>query len=165
MLDCETEKGKRFINEQHATQKALEKYGFVFINTFPLNHGLDAIIAKKNGPILEMAGLAEIKSRMMAGGVPLTVRYLSENGGYLVTHSKIKFGVDLAYQFGVPFFLIVRLLSEGLILIWKLSDNNGQYLFDFITKGTETQSTCNGGSTVRINAYLPVEKAKIIEFK
>jgi hypothetical protein len=164
MLDCETRKGKVFMGEQYKTQSLIESMGFVLINTATPDHTADVVIAKKDGDLLKMIGIAEIRTREFAGDKRLTRRYLSENGGYLVTYTKLKFGGELAYQFGVPFFLIVRLISENVILIWKITDVNGQRLFEFKTKKSKTQETCNGGVATRVNAYLPLDKAKIFEF-
>lgn len=125
----------------------------------------DVLIAKEVDGLMTLCGVAEIKSREMAGNAPLTVDYLSNNGGYLVTHDKLKYGSDASNLFEVPFYLIVNLLLENKILIWKVTDDRGLFLFDFDTKNTATQMTCNGGSIVRPNSYLPVDKATIIEYE
>lgn len=122
----------------------------------------DAIIAKRENDVLKMVGICEIKTRLMAGDTKLTVRYLKENGGYLLTYDKISKGVDASSMLSVPFFLIVRLVHENIILIWKVSDEQGVFEFDFEKRVTKTQDTCNGGTAKRLNAYLPIEKATSI---
>lgn len=122
----------------------------------------DAIIAKQEGDQLKMVGICEIKTRLMAQDKPLTVKYLKDNGGYLVTYEKLLNGVEASSMLSVPFFLIVRIVHENIILIWKISDENGVFEFEFEKRRTKTKETCNGGNIVRLNAYLPVEKSTII---
>lgn len=165
MLDCQTPKGRKFISHQLRTQSLLEKKGYKFLNMASSDSAADVLIAKDVDGILTLCGVAEIKSREMAGNQPLTVDYLSNNGGYLVTHDKLRYGSEASNLFEVPFYLIVNLLLENKILIWKVTDDQGLFLFDFETKNTSTKMTCNGGTIVRPNSYLPVDKATIIEYE
>lgn len=164
MLDCETPLGKTFIDHQKATQKILESKGYTVLNMSTKDAGADVIIAKPIDDELTVCGVAEIRSRKTAGGVPLTYEYLKSNGGYLVTHDKLKFGQGASYVFSVPFFLIVNLLVENKILIWKVTDDQGLFEFDFHTKKTSTQMTCNGGTIIKENSFLPVDKATVIDY-
>jgi hypothetical protein len=165
MLDCETPIGKMFINEQYNTQKILESRGYTFINTAKKDSGIDAIISKTIDGILTVCGVAEIKNRKMAGDKKLTTMYLKNNGGYLITHDKLKVGQEASIVFEVPFYLIVNLLEEGVILIWKITDDVGMFTFPFDTRESTTQMTCNGGKINRVNSYLPVDKAIKIDYK
>jgi len=164
MLDCETPLGKTFIDYQKFTQKILESKGYTLMNMATKDAGADVLIAKKVNDELTLCGVAEIKCRRSAGKLPLTYEYLKSNGGYLITHSKLTFGQSASNVFGVPYFLIVNLLVEDRILVWKVTDDQGVFQFDFETKETPTQMTCNGGEIVRPNAYLPVDKATIIDY-
>lgn len=164
MLDCETPLGKTYINHQIQTQKILESKGYVFLNMATKDSAVDAIIAKSIDGNLTVCGIAEIKSRRMAGDKTLTRSYLRSNGGYLITNDKLTHGSEASFVFEVPFFLIVNLLEERVILIWKVTDERGQFLFDFETRDTATQATCNGGEIVRTNSYLPVDKATVVEY-
>lgn len=162
MLDCQTPRGRRFIDEQHKTQCILESLGYIFVTMSTDSAFADAIIAKREGEVLKMVGICEIKTRLMANEKPLTISYLKENGGYLVTYDKLSHGVEASGMLSVPFFLIVRLVHENVIMIWKVSDENGVFEFDFEKKITKTRETCNGGQIKRLNAYLPVEKSTVI---
>lgn len=164
MLDCETPLGKTFIDCQIETQKYFESKGYTLMNMATKDAGADVLIAKPMEGQLTICGVAEIKSRKMAGKVPLTVEYLESNGGYLITHDKLKFGSSASFLFSVPYFLIVNLLLDKKILIWKVTDDQGLYLFDFETRETSTKMTCNGGEIVRPNSYLPVDKATIVAY-
>lgn len=164
MLDCETPLGKTFIDHQMFTQRILESKGYTIMNMSTKDSAADVVIAKPIENVLTICGVAEIKSRKMAGSQPLTVEYLRRNGGYLITHDKLKFGSNASYIFSVPFFLIVNLLMEEKILIWQVTDDQGLYMFDFDTRETSTKMTCNGGEIVRPNSYLPIDKATVIEY-
>lgn len=165
MLDCETPLGKTFIEHQYTTQRILEAKGYTLMNMATKDAGADILIAKPVDGVLTICGVAEIKSRRMAGKVPLTVDYLANNGGYLITHDKLKFGANASFLFSVPYFLIVNLLLESKLLIWQITDDQGLFLFDFDTRETSTQMTCNGGEIVRPNSYLPVDKATVIAYE
>lgn len=163
-MDCETPLGKIFIDHQKQTQKILDSMGYVTVNMATKDAGADVLIGKEIDGELTMVGVAEIKCRKMAGSQILTREYLKRNGGYLITNDKLKFGQSASFLFGVPYFLIVNLLHEGVLLIWKVTDDKGLYLFDFDTKDTLTKMTCNGGEIVRPNSYLPVDKATVFEY-
>ena len=137
--------------------------GYYFINTAKDYSFADAIIAKRENEMLKMVGMCEIKTRLSANDTPLTIKYLKDNGGYLITYEKISTGVEASCMLSIPFFLIVRLMHENVILIWKLCDENGVYEFDFEKRVSRTKDTCNGGIANRLNAYLPVEKSTIIK--
>jgi hypothetical protein len=163
MLDCETPLGQTFISHQYDTQKILEGKGYTLMNMSSKDSHADVIIAKNIDGVLTVCGVAEIKSRKMAGDKPLTREYLKA-GGYLITREKLDYGSQCAFLFGVPYYLIVNLLSEKVILIWKVTNDQGLFEFDFDTRETSTKMTCNGGEIVRKNAYLPVDKAFCIEY-
>ena len=105
-LDCETPLGQLFIQEQYRTQERLAARGYTVINTSGASNNADVILSKVIDGRLTMTGLAEIKSRKTAGENPLTRKYLSENGGYLITAEKLKFGALASSMYKVPFYFI-----------------------------------------------------------
>lgn len=157
MLDCETELGKLFIEEQYRTQDRLAEFGFVVINTPGKVGRADVMLAKQVDGRLEMYGLAEIKSRLMAGNKPITRQYLRDNGGYLISNSKLKFGQQASTMYNIPFFVIVSIMEENVILIWKITDSSGAYTEEHETKQTSTKSTVNGGVSFRMNSFLSMD--------
>lgn len=159
-LDCDTPLGKVFIKEQHNTEDVLSRYGYTFISTPKKDSTSDTLIAKNINGILTLCGIAEIKSRRMAGRDILTIEYLKRNGGYLITNEKLKYGRSVSEILSVPFYLIVNLLEVRSILIWQITSNEGEYNFNFETRSTPTKATCNGGIAVRENSYLPIDKLK-----
>lgn len=162
MLDCQTPRGKKAIEHQYDTQRILESLGYVCILTRGDDNHSDVILARAESEMLRIYGVAEIKSRYMAGDKILTTEYLENNGGYLITHEKIRKGVQTAEAMKTAFFVIVRLIGDNnKILVWKIWDNG--YLIPIINKKTRTQKTINGGFADRVNTFLPIKKAKIIE--
>ena len=58
----------------------------------------------------------------------------------------------------VPFIGFLYLIKDDIVMYWKITDSQGNFLFDFDVKQTQTQKTINGGQIVRTNAYLPFNK-------
>jgi hypothetical protein len=156
-LDCETPLGQLFIQEQHRTQERLAARGYTVINTNGPANNADVILSKVIDGRLTMTGLAEIKSRKTAGEKPLTRKYLSENGGYLITAEKLKFGALASSMYKVPFYVIVSLMEENVILVWQITTSTGDYTEKFETKQTPTRATVNGGTAFRTNAFLKMD--------
>lgn len=157
MLDCHTPLGKLFIEHQYKTQKVLEARGYTVINTPVDDHFSDVILAKMVDGRLTMCGVAEIKSRDTAGDQKLTRKYLKDNGGYLITERKLRLGAMAASTYCVPFYVIVNLINEGVILVWQITNNKGIFVEDHPTARTETRSTVNGGTANRVNAFLQMD--------
>ena len=160
MLNCQTPTGQRFIQLQRDTQRILEARGYKFIEMSKENSGHDVIIASEKGGVLTATGIAEIKCREFIGSTPITRANLK--GGYLISYHKLTYGASASELFGIPYFVIVNLIPERYILIWKLAED-GDFLFEFPVRESQTKKSCNGGVAVRLNAYLPIEKA--YEFK
>lgn len=157
MLDCETPLGKIFIGEQHRIQKLLQGKGYEIINTSGLDNRSDILIAKDG----TLCGVAEIRSRISAGKNALTIEYLRRNGGYLITNEKIAHGLQMSELLRVPFFVIVSLMVEDKVLIWKISDSGGKPLERLQVNTTKTRKTVNGGIAYRENAFLPMDSKNL----
>lgn len=142
----------------------LSEMGYTVLSIKQKHNHIDAVLGKKIDGRLTCCGVAEIKSRQFARNQKLTVSYLSENGGYLVSKHKIDRGQTLGKMLGVPYFLIVHLMEDDCLLVWEVTDDNGEYKFDFEIRRSLTKETCNGGLIERINCFLPISKSKRIEF-
>jgi hypothetical protein len=162
MLDCETERGKTFISHQRDTQGIIESKGYKIIEMAQKDSHSDVIIAHLVNGYYTICGIGEIKCREMAGSVPLTRDYLKR--GYLITYEKLLHGAKLSETLRTPFYIIVNLLLERVILIWRITNDKGEFEFEFTTKESRTQSTCNGGVSYRLNAYLPIQHASEIVY-
>ena len=162
MLDCKTPRGQKAIDQQNKTQRMLESLGYFCVNTRNDDDYSDVLLSKIERGIHKLYGVAEIKTRYTAGNAILTVGFIEHCGGYLITMEKIEKGVELAKILRVPFFLIVRLIGDkNKILVWKIWDQ--KYLFEFEKRHSVTQKTINGGKAHRLNAYLPIQNATIID--
>lgn len=162
MLDCETTLGKVFMDEQYKTQAILEARGYTVVNTPSADHNSDVMLAKEIEGKLTLFGIAEIKSRRMAGSRIIDRKYV-EDYGYLVTYEKITYGAKISSLYKVPFFLVVNLLLDNRIMVWQLTDKYGESTMNYKIKETQTQATCNGGSAIRLNAYLPLDTKFLTE--
>ena len=69
---------------------------------------------------------------------------------------------DLCRALSVPGFLAVLLIGDDKIVFWQICDAAGNFLPALEGKATETQRTCNGGETVRFNAYLKLDDMVIL---
>ncbi len=161
MLDCETPLGREYMQHQYETQYRLERLGYVCINTPKASDRTDIFIARMRHGRLSMYGIAEIKSRSTAGGQPLTVDYLRANGGYLITAEKLTAGQHLSYKLGLPFYIIVNLIADSKLLVWKITDANGKTLDQIETRVTATRATVNGGIAERLNAFLSMDSKNL----
>ena len=101
-----------------------------------------------------LAGIAEIKCRSMS------LEQLRKFGDYLITENKLVRGEAVSKALRVPYMLIVR-LSDA-VVYWRITDRTGARSVTWETRETETQATCNGGSAVRMNAYLPLDAMRIV---
>lgn len=124
----------------------------------------DVILTVPDGDFLRIVGVAEIKSRVRAGDQLISLDYVNSNG-YLITYEKIRYGAMISSVYKVPFFLIVSLMTEGKLLMWRITDNFGNIICKIETVYSKTQATVNGGEAVRRNAILRTggENFKIIE--
>lgn len=82
------------------------------------------------------------------------------NNQWLVTYNKIKIGAEIAAHFNVPLIGLLFLLNEPIGLCIKITDEFGQFLPHILIKPTTTQSSINGGSVVRSNAFICMKTAK-----
>jgi hypothetical protein len=67
-------------------------------------------------------------------------------------------GKRLSEMLRVPYIGFLYLIKDDIAMYWEITDKYGNFLFDFEVKNTRTQKTINGGSIIRTNAYLPIEK-------
>lgn len=90
----------------------------------------------------------------------MSEKQLHDYGSWIVTYDKIRACKVISEFFCVPFYGFVYLLKTKNIYSWKITNEKGEYLFDFEKRKTNTQKTINGGEAVRLNAFLPVDYAK-----
>lgn len=157
MLDCETPLGRVFINEQYNVQKRLQERGYLVVNSSGKDNHADVFLCKPVDGWMTLIGIAEIKCRKSAGGIPITRQYLIRNGGYLISYSKVEYGMKVSQMHKIPFFVIVSLIEEGVILVWQITDKEGNLVENIPHKITTTRKTVNGGEANRMNAFLQMD--------
>lgn len=152
-LDILTTKGQKTLQEENAViQRLIDKWKIQIINTDKDDcASIDNLFVRDD----VLMAISEIKCRQ------LTRKQLEYYGNtWLITHQKIKDGAMLSKLLRVPFIGVLYLVPDDIILYWKITDKDGNYLFDFDVKNTETQRTVNGGLIVRENAYLHTKYSK-----
>lgn len=155
MLDCRTERGQVFVERQFAiAERCAGMWRSEFAIT-PDNEDspIDAIFSREH----VMGLVSEIKAR------DLTLDQLHAFGSYLVTYAKLVKGREIGMALRVPFSLIVGLYPERHIVWWPICDADGTWRTIADVRRTTTQATCNGGTALRANAYLPLEGMTVIQ--
>ena len=107
-----------------------------------------------NGKIV---GIFESKNREMS------LSKMESFGSWLITYEKLEKCRLIAKKMNVPFYGFCGLERSKLVMFWKISDSNGNYLFDFKHYNSLTRKTVNGGEAYRDNAYLPIEFGKFVQ--
>ncbi len=153
-LDCNTARGRAFIAHELACLALLEKkWG---VQLFPTRDDsaadIDAI-AIRHGQI---GAVLEVKARQ------LTLAQLQKFGSYLVTFDKLIKLREVAARLAVPGFLCVYLIPEETIVYWPICDPEGRLLAELSARTSNTQATCNGGETLRYNAYLSLAQMVVL---
>jgi len=104
-----------------------------------------------------MTAAVEIKCRNVT-----SQQLFGDYGGeWLVSNDKMEKGRAVSYFLSVPFVGMLYLIPEKTIMTIPLTDRSGNYIVDFDVRETRTNATINGGSTVKANAFIPMEKAKV----
>jgi hypothetical protein len=159
-LDINSEEGQKSLEHEREVQKIIEKaWNVSIIETPKLKASkCDGFLVRDNNII----ALFETKCRY-----DMTYSELLDRGTWLVTLEKIEACKQLSTLLHVPFlgFLYLRpkRSDERILLFWKITNMNGDYVFEFERYEQETQRTINGGSTIRMNAYLPIEHSDFVK--
>lgn len=156
-MDVLTPKGRQtLMQEKKAIRLFTENFrGFDFIET-PKDKpaDIDGFITKES---TVLSGV-EVKCRNMTAK-ELVDRY---NRRWLVTADKIERGVRTCKSLGVDFRGFLYLVPDNMLLVVPIWSYTNGWITDMELDYTETQATVNGGTAIRINAYIDTSKAKII---
>jgi hypothetical protein len=147
----------RFIEAEARVQRILESRGYIILRTSGEWNKADLFLGKEIDGRNTLVGLAEVKSREFAGKMPLTLEYIKNSGGYLISYHKLDHASKLSELHQVPFFLIVNLMLSRQLLFFQLTDYTGKFVAKFTTERTPTQFSANGGTANRLNAFLPAD--------
>ena len=166
-LQINTPKGQETLIQEDFVIKEIEKFFNVkIIETEKKREGkCDCIMFKevfddiKKRTINKLFGITENKCRNYS------LSQMRKHGNtWLVTYQKILDCQALSRELVTPFFGFCYLMDDDVILYWKITDDNGEFLFPFEIKESETQYCVNPelGTTIRLNAYLPRKYAKVL---
>ena len=104
----------------------------------------------------EIRGVVEVKTRNMTRAKMRDVF----KDTWLLSMDKLEAGKAASMILQVPFVGILYLLPEKITLMLTITDERGNWLFDFEKKKTITMENVNGGEVERLNAFLPLKTAK-----
>ena len=156
-LDCQTPQGRIHIAQQHAVIAACcAEWRCESVVTDDTQDSPIDVLFSGAGVLL---AVAEVKCRPT-----LTRQQLRafKEPGYLITHRKVREGVQIAKQLRVPYYVIVGM--SDVVAWWKVSDAAGALAFDIRSVRTATQATCNGGKAFRLNAFLPLRDMHTLRY-
>jgi len=144
------------MQEQDAIQSFLARYpSFDFIET-PKDEpaDIDGFVVR-GGTIV--SGV-EVKCRMMTL-MDLMGKF---EGRWLITYDKIERGISVCRSLGIDFRGFLYLVPVKTLVIVKLWDHKTGVTVGMELEESRTQATVNGGSIVRLNAYVDVSNATVI---
>ena len=154
-MDINTKRGQSSLNYE---RDAIEKFSLIhpeyrFIET-PKDRpaAVDGVFMK--GGVLHSA--LEVKVR----DVTRERMRITFRDTWLVTMDKVEAGRVLSRLLRIPFVGMLYLLPEKRLLTLMITDDKGEWAFDFETRETTTQKCINGGQAVRLNAFLPLATAR-----
>ena len=152
MLDVLSERGQESVKQ---SRRALEIIGRNYVETKQdTASDIDGFFL---GAANDIIAAYEIKSRDMS------VSDLEEsfNNEWLITYEKILKGAAISKALCIPFYGLLYLIPDDLVMVIRISDVNGDVVVPFRVVRSKTQATCNGGTANRINAYISMDSAKI----
>jgi len=156
-MDILTPKGQMTVKQEKAAIRIfLERYrDFSYVET-PKDQpaDIDGFICKGT----TMVSGVEVKCRMMSYH-DLMHKFNSE---WLITYDKIERGISICRSLGIDFRGFLYLVPEQILMIVKIWDYKTREDCIMKIEETRTQATVNGGSIVRLNAYVDVSNGTVI---
>ena len=153
MLDINTERGQKSLkDERYLAEWFEDRFGFEWVET-PKDQpaAVDALAIKDK----TVEVVIEVKCRYDMD----IARLARNNYEWLVTWDKVQKTMSIANALGVPSIGILYMVNSGEVLIQQLS-RNGLLIPNIRLATTETQATINGGTALRVNAYIDMRNAK-----
>lgn len=153
-LDINTPKGQETLeHEQIMLDMILEQHPDRFKSVIQTPKLKDA---KYDGIFVnhrnEISAVFESKCR------DLTYKKLVQHETWLITHEKLVHCAEASKLTRVPFIGLLYLIPDKMCLMWKITDDNGNFLFSLNEKVTETRANVNGGKANRNNAFLNLQE-------
>lgn len=108
------------------------------------------------------------KGTTMISGVEVKCRMMTYDdlmhkfgGKWLITYDKIERGINICRSLCIDFRGFLYLVPESTLIVVKLWDSKTNVMAALEIDETRTQATVNGGSIVRLNAYVDVSHATV----
>lgn len=160
MLDINTPKGQISLEQEREAHAIISKKWNVSVIETPKKS-----IATGDGFLVrngEIIAFFETKCRY-----DMSYEELLNRGSWLVTLKKIEKCKAVSRLLQVPFLGFLYLLpkdnpTEKVLLFWKITNEDGEYAFNFDVQEQPTQRTINGGETIRKNAYFSINQMKVV---
>lgn len=153
-LDVLTPRGQQSVkHERRAIEIFSRRYPSFEIRMTPKNQPSDAdgMMYERGG---ELKAIIETKCR----GMPRE-QFEGEFGSeWLITADKLDRCRRLAVSLRVAFYGLLYLIPDDVLLVQRIYNVDGSPATAIRTDRTRTQATCNGGSAVRLNAYVLVQQ-------
>ena len=148
-MDILTEKGQQSLrHEEKMLNYIKEKYKTEIIETPKNKPALCDGFLVKNGII---TGVFESKCRNN------TIQDFIKWGSWLITYAKIDGLAWMSNKLCVPAFGFLYSIPDDAILMWRITDEEGNFKFELDVQKTTTQANINGGLIERENAYLSMQ--------
>ena len=149
VLASETKKGETYIlKEKILAEHIAREFNAEAVELGNATTNVDRLFIRDS----KVVSVVEIKHREMS------LADLMKFGTYLISYDKITNGVAISELLHVPFFVFVYLVHSGDLVYFKISDETGRDICDYVVERSETKADCNGGNAVRENAYLYLDK-------
>ena len=153
-LDINTPRGQRTLEQEHRAAHIIVSAwrGVRYIST-PKDEAaaIDALILRED----DLCAVAEVKCRECTLA---TLRGAYKNE-WLVTASKLDEAVEVARRLVVPFWCFVYLVPDDVVLRVKVWEPERGWIAKIRKEKTVTQATVNGGSALRLNAFIDMTDA------
>jgi hypothetical protein len=150
-LDVNSPKGqKTLIEERRAYEIFTHNFPDYLIATTPkeLEADIDAVLIKVDTK--SIVAIIETKCRQFN-----MQTLLNEFGNeWLITQAKVDKCQFLSRSLKVTTYGFLYLVPDDVLLAIRIVDNCGNILPKIRTAKTETQATVNGGTALRVNAYI-----------
>ena len=137
----------------------------IFLGKYP---DFDFIETPKDKPA-DIDGFI-VKGGTIISGVEIKCRMMTDHdlmnafsGKWLITHDKIERGISICRSLGIDFRGFLYLVPDKRLLIVKLWDCETGETADMDLEESRTQRTVNGGSIVRLNAYVDIRNAAVVQ--
>lgn len=153
-MDIKTIKGKvSLADEQRVAEFVEKKFNMQYVQTpKDMPAAIDAILVDK-----EIKAVVETKCRYDIDSIDFfDSRYQSE---WLITWEKVNKAMQIAAGLCVPCIGVLFLVKPEIVLIQRISHQNGQLATQIRLQTTKTQATINGGLAVRTNAYINMKSS------